>query len=85
MHNTRHSNASWWQVKNLSFTAVRLWGACLALRMDVACAAFALSALGCHAQLQLNIVKTHARTSVARDLAVRYSVAYANYHIQYCK
>jgi hypothetical protein len=48
--------------------------------MDIACAAFALPTLGCHTQLQLNIVKTHARTRVARDLTVGNSVANANYH-----
>ena len=63
-----------------SFTAVRLRGAGLELGMDVACAAYALPALGCHAQLQLNIVKTHARMRMARDLTVGHSVANADYH-----
>lgn len=59
---------------------MRLGRACLALGMDIAGAAFALPTLGRHTQLQLNIIKAHARTRVTRDLAVRNSVAYANYH-----
>lgn len=60
---------------------MRLRRACLALGMDVAGAAFALPTLGRHTQLQLNIVKTHARTRMARDLAVSDSMANANYHV----
>ena len=49
--------------------------------MDIAGAAFALAALGCHAQFHLHIVKPHARTCAARNGVIRYSTADANYHV----
>ena len=49
--------------------------------MDIAGAAFALAALGCHAQLHLHIVKVHARPCAARNGVVRDSTADANYHV----
>jgi hypothetical protein len=64
----------------ISLVAVCVRGACLALRMDIAGAAFALPTLGCHTQLQLKIVKAHACPRMARDVAVRNSVANTDYH-----
>jgi hypothetical protein len=63
-----------------SFAAVRLWCACLALGMDIACAAFALPTLGSHTQLQLNIVKAHACMRVTCDFAVGHSMTNTNDH-----
>jgi hypothetical protein len=60
--------------------AVALWRTGLALGMEFAGTAFALPALGSHTQLQLNIVKAHARTRMPRNFAVRDCVANTNYH-----
>jgi hypothetical protein len=70
----------WSLTRNLSFMAVRLGCVCLALGMEFAGAAFASPTLGRHTQLQLNIVKAHARTRMARDLTVGHSMANTNYH-----
>jgi hypothetical protein len=52
------------------------------LRHDVARARLALAALGGDAQLQLNIVKPHASTRVADDVAVGDTFADTNNHGQ---
>ena len=51
-----------------------------ALGDDVACAGFTLTALRRHAQFELDFVETHASTHVARNFAVRYTVADADDH-----
>lgn len=51
-----------------------------ALCHDIPRAAFALSALGGDTQLELNLVETHARMGMARDVAVRDSAADTNDH-----
>jgi hypothetical protein len=52
----------------------------VALGDHVAGAVFTLAALGGHAQLELDIVKTHPGTRMARDLAVRHSTANTDDH-----
>lgn len=52
----------------------------IALRHHVARAAFALAALCCHTQLELNFVKAHASVCMASDVAIRNSAADANDH-----
>ena len=54
--------------------------AATALGHHVTGAGFAATALGGHTQFELNFVKTHARMCMARDLAIRNSVAYTNDH-----
>ena len=51
-----------------------------ALRNNIARTAFALAALGGHAQLELNVVECHARPRTTCDGLVTDSVANANDH-----
>ena len=52
----------------------------VALGNDIPRASFALAALGGHAKFELNFVKAHSGTRVARDFAVRNSTAYTDDH-----
>ena len=53
---------------------------CAALGHHVTCAALAASALGGHAELELDFVEAHARACVACDLAVRNPAANTDDH-----
>lgn len=52
----------------------------VALGNDIPRASFALAALGGHAEFELDFVKAHARTRVARDFTVRDSAANTDDH-----
>ena len=56
------------------------WACDAALLDNVSRTTFTLAALGGDAQFELNLVKTHARTGVAGNVAIRNSVADANNH-----
>jgi hypothetical protein len=51
-----------------------------ALRDDIACAAFTLSALGGDTEFELNLFKAHACARMANNFTVRDSVADADDH-----
>ena len=51
-----------------------------ALGDDLACATFALAALGGNTEFKLNFVERHAGSHVACDFTVGDSAAYANDH-----
>jgi hypothetical protein len=50
------------------------------LRHDLANAALALAALGCHAQLELNVVEAHSGTSMTGDLTIGDTAANTSDH-----
>jgi hypothetical protein len=51
-----------------------------ALGNDIARTSFALAALGGHAEFELDFVKAHPGTRVARDFSVRDPTAYTDDH-----
>ena len=53
---------------------------CAALRHHVACATFAATTLGGHAEFELNFVESHARARMPCDFAIRDPAADANDH-----